>query len=273
MPLTLPFTPIGPLASALDFNGTGLGPYALETTQRHVYGRKAMTWDGRVFKYCRSVGTLYAGYGAANTANGSSNTIARLINSVTPAAISIGDIKTTITIAASEGYAGDGAVAADELQGAYVVLGHGSATTTENRMIVGNTVVSGGGTTTVEVDYPFAVAHDAGVACELPLNPYRYLSKGNLEYNAFMCVPVVPCTTGYNFWGQTWGPAWVVPGGSDTSPGDTANDRTMYFVGDGSVNGGYALTVESGYQKAGFIIDPTVSGSSAMPLLMLQISI
>ncbi len=86
-----------------------------------------------------------------------------------------------------------------------------------------------------------------------------------------MCVPNYPATTGYNFWGQTEGPCWVVPGGADATPGDTANDRTAYFVGDGSVNFGTSLVVESGYQKAGYCIDPTVSGTSAMPLVFLQL--
>jgi hypothetical protein len=269
------WTPIrGTIVQPLDFSGSDdgdLGIYALETTQRHVYGRRRLTDDGRVFKYCHSLGTLYAGYGAANIANA---TVARLINSVTPAAYTIGQRVITVTIAATEGYAGDGVIAENELAGAFIVLGHGAAATTENRMVLGNSAgASGGGTIQVTLDGPLAVAHDAGVACELPLNPYRYLGKGSLEYSAFMCVPVIACTTGYDFWGQTWGPCWCVPGGGDASPGDTANDRTAYFVGDGSVNFGYALTVENGYQKAGFCIDTTASGTGAMPLIMLQISI
>lgn len=268
------FTPIGPGATPKDFVSTAdqISMYALETTQRHVWGRRFLTWDGRVFKYCRSKGTLYAGYGAANTSHGSANTVARLINSVTPAAYVVGQRQITVTIAATEAYGGDGIVAEDELVGAYIVIGHGAAATTENRQVIANTAVaSGGGTTTVTLDFPLAVAHDAGVACELPLNPYAYLSKGAFEFNAFMCVPVIAVTTGYNFWGQTRGPCWVVPGGGDSTPGDTANDRTAFFVGDGSVNFGYALTVESGYQKAGYCIDPTVSGTGAMPLIMLQL--
>jgi len=273
--LAYPHGPLGWFAKPKDFSGDyNLGYAATETTQRYVFGTRAMTWDGKVFKYSHSVGTLYAGYGAANISHGSSNTIARLINSVTPAAYVAGQKKILVTIAATECYAGDGVLAENELAGAYIVIGHGAAATTENRTVLANTAVaSGGGTTTVTLDFPLAVAHDAGVACELPLNPYRYLSKGSFDYNAFMCVPAYAASSGYNFWGQTWGPCWCVPGGSDASPGDTANDRTAYFVGDGSVNFGYSLTVESGYQKAGFCIDPTVSGTGAMPLVMLQISI
>jgi len=255
---------VGPISRPTDLD-------LLLTTQNHPYGRRFITWDGRVFKYCRSAGTLYAGYGAANGANA---TVARLINSVTPAAYTAGQNEIVLTIAATEGQAGDGVIAENEMAGAFLVVDHGAAALTENRMVMANTAVaSGGGRTLVLLDEPLALAHDAGVACECPLNPYRYLTKGSLEYNAFMCVPRQAVTSGYNFWGQTWGPCWCVPGGGDASPGDTANDRMAYFVGDGSVNFGYALTVESGYQPAGFCIDTTASGTGAMPLVMLQISI
>jgi hypothetical protein len=268
-----PNTPITFQGSPQDLTGISmLGYYTVETTQRYVYGTRGLTWDGKVFKYCRSKGTLYAGYGAANTSNGDDNTVARLINSVTPAAIAIGDRKITVTIVATECYAGDGDLAEDELAGATMVLGHGTAGGTESRTIVGNTSEDGGGTITVWVEYPFAVTHAAGVACEIPLNPYAYLSKGNLQFNAFMCVPNIAVTTGYNFWGQTWGPCWCVPGGGD-APGDTALERNVVFVGDGSVNGAVTATIEAGNQLAGYIIEPSVSSTGAMPMVMLQLSI
>jgi hypothetical protein len=266
MPLSWP-------EEAKDFTSTAynLGPYAVETTQRHTFGRRAITWDGRVFKYAHSVATVYPGYGAFNLLNA---TVARLINSVTPAAISIGDRTMTMTVAATEGYAGDGIVAQDELRGGYIVLGHGAAATTENRCILANTAVaSGGGTTTLTLDAPFAVAHAAGVACECPGNPYHYVGGTSTSYSSVMGVPVVELDATYNGWIQTWGPCWCVPGGGDANPGDTASDRTLFFVGDGSVNGGTALTVETGYQLAGFMIDTTASGTAGMPLVMLQISI
>lgn len=270
---TLGHGPFSDSSQAKDFTSTALDLSlgSVTTTQKYLYGTRYITWDGRVFKYSHSVGTLYAGYGAANILFG---TTSQLINSVTPAAYAANDTKILVTVASTEGYAGDGVVAENELAGGYIVFGHGSATTTESHMIMHNTAVaSGGGATWVTLDYPVIVAHAAGVACECPGNPYRYLSKGNYEYNAFMCVPITAASSGYDFWGQTWGPCWCVPGGSDSSPGDTANDRTAYFVGDGSVNFGYSLTVESGYQKAGFCMDCTESGTSAMPLVCLQISI
>ena len=256
----LDFAPIvGPIARPHDLS-------VLQAAQAHPYGRRYLTWDGKVFKYCRSLGTLNAGYGAANIANA---VVARLINSVTPAAYAVGQQQIPVTIAGTEAYAGDGVIAENELTGAHIVIGHDAAATTENRTVMGNSASSGAGTIQVVLDEPLDLAHAAGVACELPLNPYRYLGSGSLEYNAFMCVPRSQVTTGLNFWGQTAGPCWVVPGGGDTSPGDTANDRSAYFVGDGSVNFGTALTVETGYQYAGYCLDTTASGTSAMPMIML----
>jgi hypothetical protein len=266
-----PGMPLPAGSAPLDFSGsTEFGPYATETTQKHAYGRRMITWDGRVFKYGNAIAKLAAGYGAFNL---SLADVSDLINSVSPAAIVAGDKTTTVTIAATEGYASDGVVAANELAGAFITIGHGSQYLTETRMIISNTAVaSGGGTTTIEVDYPFALAHDAGVACEVPFNPYRYLGAAS-EVASVMCVPnVVVAASGYKFWGQTWGPCWCVPGGGD-APGDTANEREVFFVGDGSVNGGVSLTLEKGYQRAGFIIDTTEAGTGCMPLVMLQISI
>ena len=265
-----PFTPLIYPAEPLDKTGdTRLGYYATETTQRHVFGRYGITWDGKKFKYCHSLDTIYPGRGAFN---GAGTDVSALINSVSPAAIVIGDRKTTITIASTEGYAADGAIAEDELAGANLVIGHGAAATTENRTVVGNTVnVSGAGTVTVWVDYPFAVTHAAGVACELPLNAYRYCIAAS-SYASVVGVANMSVTTGYNFWAQTWGPCWCVPGGGDSTPGDTASDRSMYFVGDGSVNGAYAIAIETGYQIAGWIMDGTESGTGCMPMVMLTIS-
>jgi hypothetical protein len=252
----------------VDFTGASecnMGYAALETTQRSAFGRMWWTWDGKVFRYCHSLGTLLSGFGAANIAPAN-------IAGVIPTAAAAGDREIIVTIASGDGYAGNGLVAKDELEGALLVCGHGESLV-QNRTIMANAAVaSGGGTCRILLDYPLANAMTAASSyVEVVLNPYKYLSKGAYEYHAFMCVPAVNASSGYNFWGQTRGPAWVCPGGGDGTPGDTANDRTAYFVGDGSVNFGYALTVESGYQRAGYCIDRTANGTSALPLIFLQL--
>ena len=65
----------------------------------------------------------------------------------------------------------------------------------------------------------------------------------------------------------------MVPGGGDATPGDATADRMAYFVSDGSINGGGAVTIETGLQPAGFITDSTEGSTGTMPMVMLQISI
>jgi hypothetical protein len=261
----------GPLSRPKDHvQTTGIdgGYTTLETTQRYVYGARWITVDGRVFKYGHALSALLSGYGAPNAA-------AQNIAAVPPVAMAVGDNVVKVTIAAGDGHAGDGVIAENELEGGYFVTGHDEVAAVQNRLILENTAVaSGGGTTLLTLDAPIANAIAVTSYNEIVLNPYRYLTRtGGDEYMAFMCVPAVNVSTGYNFWGQTWGPCWVVPGGGDTTPGNTANDREAFFVGDGSVNFGTALTLETGYQKAGFCIDNTAGPVSALPLIMLQLSI
>jgi hypothetical protein len=239
------------------------------TTQLHIPGTRSITYDGKVFKYGGYKGTVKAGYGAFNI------TPAVNIAANLPIAAAVGDTTVTVTVGATSGYAANGAVAANELAGGYLVFGHDELDLVQTRTILANTAVAaGGGTSVLTLDIPVSGIITTSGYTEVHFNPYRYLgAPGGDVYNAVMGVPTVAGATGYFGWIQTWGPCHVVAGGADTVPGNSAGDRTVYFVGDGSVNGGTALTVESGWQSAGFIIDSTASGTGAGPLVMLQISI
>ena len=267
----LPFNPI--IWPAVPYDKTGdnvLGYYTTETTQRHAWGRRGMTWDGKVFKYGRSKDTLYAGYGALN---GASVDISDLLNTNHTLTIAVGDREVLFTVTSTETY-NEGGLTEDELVGAQYVVGHGSSATTEQRTVIGNTsiVAATTGTIIIEVDAPFAIQHTTGFN-ELPLNPYGYLLKPANTIGSIMGIPAITATTGQNLWIQTWGLCWCSPGGADATPGDAYTDRMAYFVGDGSINGGGAATIEGGLQFAGFITDSTESGTGTMPMVMLQISI
>lgn len=249
-------------------DGTDMSYADVDTVQRNMIGRRFLTWDGRIFRYSKSLGTIYSGFGAANIFPASN------LGAVIPAAAAVGDRIISVTVGASAGYGADGAVAENELIGGYVTCGHGESIANTRRIEANTAVATGGGTMLVLLDAPIANAMTVSSSyVEVWPNPYKYLSNGSVlsGYLAFMCVPAVTVATGKYFWGQTRGPCWCVPGGGDGSPGDTASDRTVYFVGDGSVNAGYALTIETGYQKAGYIIDRTASGTSAGPLVMLEL--
>ena len=261
------------LSLSLDLEPMGRprdnGLYNESADQLFWYGKRLMTFDGRVFRYSGSKTALKSAYGAINY-----TTAATQNGAVLPYATLAGDKKVRITIANTNGYGG-GAIEKDELVGGYIEIqeGAGSAVT---RMIVANDYVStAGGVIYVTLDGPLVAAYSTSAWADMVLNPYRYLGNGGAaaDYSAFMGVPTINRTINYNGWVQTWGPCYVVAGGADPVPGNSVDDRTVYFVGDGSVNGGTALTVETGYQQAGFIIDSTASGTGAVPLVMLQISI
>jgi len=265
-----PFRPLDWAASPHDFAGDNqLGIYQEEATQRFVPGTRSLTWDGRVFKYGKSRdATLKSGFGAFNDSSA--------VNiSVTGASIAEGDRETVLVFAATDGVGEDGVCADKELVGGYWVTGHG-VTTVQNRLIVdtdGVGVTGVGGNITLTLDGPVS---DVLVTpwTEVVLNPYRYLKKEGGQYASVMGVPACNVAATNYCWIQTWGPCWVTPGGGDTTPGDTINDRTAYFVGDGSVNFGTVINaLNYSHQQAGFCIDETASGTSALPLIMLQISI
>jgi len=238
-------------------------------------GDRFVTGDGRVFRYAKAyTAGVLSGFGACNR---NKVNISVLAPAQTAGCGAIGDRKVVITIASGDGIAADGVVAADELKGGYIVLNN-QGSSPMNRCILGNTAVaSGGGTTIVTLDGPLTAALVVGVGyTEILPSPYNLMEVGGgsglLEYQSFLGVPVATATVGQYFWLQTWGPAFVTPGGS-TSPGDSANDRSVYFVGDGSINGGAHVTDENGYQLAGFCMEQTASAAGGPPFVMLQISI
>lgn len=261
----LPFNPLDWPASPHDYSGNYLLKHAaVETTQRYVPGTRYTTWDGRVYKYGYAVGASEGGKGMMN--NSTPVNIAQ-----DAAAIAIGDRFITITLGASDGYAANGEVAENELIGGFFISHH---PTVQIRGIEGNT---GGDAVAIRVyiDAPITAA-DADPYCEILLNPYLYLQStaGGLEFSGVMCVPNQAIATTSYFWGQTWGPCWVSPGGDWDTFGDTADERETYFGGDGSVNAALALSgAVAGNQHAGFIIDMTSGANDALPFIMLQISI
>ncbi|GAH85760.1 unnamed protein product, partial [marine sediment metagenome] len=112
---------------------------------------------------------------------------------------------------------------------------------------------------------------------EILPNPYADLRGAKLanEKVSHAGIPGTEAASGEYFWVQTWGPCWIEPGGgSPNGVGVGVNERTVVFVGDGSVNAvtniSPAAASEVGYQVAGFIIQND-SGGAGPPLVMLQI--
>ena len=225
--------------------------------------------DGRVFRYSK-VGslTVLTNYGAAYEKKVNAYAVAPAQGTDAGA---VGDWKVSMTVASPFGLLGTGVLAENELRGGYVVIGH-NTDNPQTRGIVGHPALAAAGILTVDLDASLVTAVTVGTTgIEAMGNPYGQLinTGGAGEYMAFLGVPAVGATTGQHFWLQTWGPVWIV---SDGNTCDGLGDRTIYFMSNGSVKSGNDVTIESGFQMAGFAMDRSGLAASNSPLVMLQIS-
>ncbi len=131
--------------------------------------------------------------------------------------------------------------------------------------------ITGVVTLTLEEGLSQAFAVITGLVEILP-NSYADLQGASNERVSHAGIPGTEAKKGEYFWVQTWGPCWILPGGgSPLGVGDDANERTVVFVGDGSVNALKDVwSTGSGHQIAGFIIENNTDGTGP-PLVMLQI--
>ena len=93
----------------------------------------------------------------------------------------------------------------------------------------------------------------------------RGLSDG---YDSFLGMATVEATTGEWFWLQTYGPRWIT---SDTHTCDSSMDRSIAFQANGSVVSSNDVTMESGFQLAGFALDSSTNGGSNAPMVFLTL--
>jgi len=234
--------------------------YRVDSTQMYELGTSLQTPDGRVFYYASTTtGGVSAGFGAFATA-----TLPMAYEALHADA------------AAGQNYVlvEQASITENSWKNGYIVMGHSSPTYTQNRYIVGNTASDGDNHVYVYLDAPLTVALTTSYGFEIMPNPYLSVSVSSNEYSGVVGVPAATAATGKYVWLQTWGPLWIVPGGAGT-PGSTAAERTVYFVGDGAINGDVGFvdptTEPERRQVAGFIIQRDSAGSGGPPFVMLQI--
>lgn len=262
------YHPIPWHGSPHDYTGDYILGYATEeTTQRYIPGTRFTTWDGRVFKYGRSITALTSAWGAFNN-SGVVNIAVDSTNNLVK-----GSRELTFALGNDDGYGGGG-VAEDELIGGYIVSGHGEEKC-QSRCIMGNTAAAVSTAITVTVDNPWSNAcADTTPWTEVILNPYRYLdcsTYGEAGCGALCgCMGVAAEGVGaltYT-WIQSYGPCYCV--GTGTTSADNYQ-RSIWMGDNGSVTDGSECTIETGWQLVGWTIDESSSGT--MPYVMLQISI
>jgi hypothetical protein len=243
-----PFNPIDWQAGPIDTHNHdyNLGLRAHGTVQQHAIGRRHITFDGRVYRYCLATTGGVDGYHACKSLAGDA------LGEALATAQSIGDTEITVT---------ETGFTLDELAGGYVFI-YGASGGGSLHYIIGNDV-SGATTTRVKLLDPLHEAITTNY-CEMFYNPYGYCTMTATGKAACIAVPACTAASGEYFWGQTWGPCVVSPGETITPSADI---RQLVF---GSNNAVFLESHGNDYQHAGFVMN---YNSDNGPLMMLQISI
>jgi len=265
-----PCTPLALGAMPMDMSGTAeYGLYTSEATQRHAYGRRMITWDGRVFKY------------ALTTAAITTSNIDQLVHQGYSQHIDYGATiaKTTIAgatefvvdISATMGKADDGVIAKNEMAGGSIIV-YSDTIATIQRGIIGNSAVATGEMTVyVDAPIPVVLTVDASYA-EGICSPYYGVAPGEGGGSLSMLgMPQVYCDANTNIWIQTWGVCWVSP---QSDVGDAAHDLQVVARSDGSLQShAYGTAMATLQQHVGFVLSHAADGTQGAPFIMLQISI
>lgn len=247
---TRSFRPLDWGATPHDFSGDNiLGVRAVETTQRYVFGTRYTTWDGRVFKYCHAVAAVYSYHGChVNEGSVKSWT-------ATPVAGYAGDRKAW--------YVGTGR-SEDDLAGGFFMLNDNSATDTTWFFGITGNEASGAANTLCYLDGAIPVALTTSDQTEVFENPYRELTEATSGSYAWIGVPAQTAAATYNFWCQTWGPAYISGG---TTLSEVSDTRKLVWGSNACL---YNDSDKTGGQIAGYQFQG--SGSTAGPVCYLMCS-
>ena len=250
---TLPNGPLPWFAGPIDFSGANnLGLYAVDSTQRYVYGTRILAWDGRVFKYGYANGAVVPYHGVR------ASEAAALSYTANPIAGFIGDTSVTATLTSR---------AEDDLAGGYFALYHSTIDNTTQYGIVGNDATSGS-TTRIHLDGRIPFASTVSFFHEIFENPYRETLESSNGFSAWVGVPMMNANA-QSFWMQSWGPCLISPG-NITLDDPAADERTVYW-GTNAVLFEAAVTgATSESQHAGYILNQGTG--IAGPIIMLMCS-
>jgi hypothetical protein len=265
--------------------------YTASTTKPDKFnvGDRVVTPDGRAFRLGLAAGTVYPEVGVCDPDFSITNAVAPAqVNPTSPniwgltqTSGQVGDYCVTITVGATDGKAGDGVIAADEMRGGYIVINNGSTQKPQNFGILGNDArAAGGGSMNVYLDGPIqpiviGSTNYTGVVVgtttiEAYLNPYGNITDMyalNSAYVTCLGFVNVKATVGQYVWVQTGGPRWMT---SDNNTGKIAGGRDIYVASNGSVVSQNATFTCK--QRIGTALDKSASGTSNGPLCLLQIS-
>lgn len=248
------------------------GIYQMSKVQNFELGTKL--WYGeRCFKYART--------GATMTLN---DRLAyfypyQICSGADMGAATVGAQTLSMTLGGSDGVAGNGEVAKDELVGAWATIFKVDGSDWADHitvMIIGNTA---GATTAIEfdIDNPLSRAIHASAVIDITPNLYRdvRVDSGLSGRRGFLGKPMCMATTTKPFfWLQTWGPFWASPSlVGEYFVGGQDHYNQVSVAGNGSL---FNTNADSSYgefsQHIGFVITRLANNEQGTPLIMMQIS-
>lgn len=253
----------------------------VDTVKKYAIGAK-YKYGLRTYFYAYASGTCNSEWGCYKAKKTNTNAVAPTQATAAAQAIAypgetlaagvVGSKYVTVTIDTEIGVLATGVLSANELAGGFIVVGNGSSQHPQMFQIVSHpALATAGGSLTLLLDQALITAVTAATTnIELMENPF-YCIKGDGsggDYVTFLGVCAPPAVaSGEYFWLQTRGPAWVT---SDGNTCDSAQDRTIVWVGNGSVVSSNDITMESGFQIAGRALDMSGSGASNAPFIFLE---
>lgn len=246
--------------AALKFAGAAKDAniYSASSTQLYPLGTRLHV-DERVFRYCRAGSTITRARGVFNNDQWS-------VTNEEPnngAAIGATTISVVNTAATADLYTGGWAVIyTSPFQVRHLTGNSASDGTDCNLYIDGGLDVAITADSTWVTAYP-SIYYDTRTASTIGAPARNYIS--------FVAWANQAVTSGYYYWGQTWGPACGTV--ESVVPGATVNSRRVCFSPNGHLWSGTTLATGAVYsaQDAGFILPQTASGSGDQ-LFMLQIT-
>lgn len=241
--------------------GSGQTIFEESITQKYSIGARLETPDGRVFRYCK------AGAAIATSINGCANFNKPYEGNRPATAYAVGAKEIVITTISGGNTQSN--TAKNAYQGGYIWF---QMDPHMFHLIVSNTV-SDGTNQILTLDrgllhiLPASASGSDTMWVTIWTSPYANVQKAAGGMVSVVCKPLINITSGYYFWGQTWGPAFFQAGG--TAPGKTASYRTAVFATDGAVLDAASGAV--GNQRAGDILSQTTS-SDGDQLVMLRLA-
>lgn len=249
------------IAPAVSLTGVRQDYDVASDTQHYRIGSR-MQVDERVFYYGCAGNTLIPDVGAKNAYTQCVG-FAALPTAETP----LTSYTLVVTVAGTDGIAGNGDIGLNELRGGYIVIFMPNAAI--NRRVVGNTAVTGGGPMTVTMDRPLGVAVPNTEHAEIMHSPYKSVIQSLNDVYSVVGFAPVAATDGQFLWLQTWGPVWA---SAQIEVGVGQNKRVV-FRNDGSLDWNDVADVPCYVQQlAGYVLCSSRTAGQGAPFFQLQLA-